>query len=165
MMTAMTLAALVATAGYAQASPGAKGHTHSTFAAGEPGDARKPYRVIEVRMGEGDGRMFYVPDRIEVQRGEQIKFVLRNEGELNHEFMLDTVAANAKHAIAMQKNPGMEHGDPNGKQADPRTTVELLWRFTKVGTFEFACLHPGHYDGGMKGVVAVMEAKSVGKKK
>lgn len=137
------------------AAPGKKGHTHATFAAGKPGDPKKPFRVVEVRMGEGDGRMFYLPNRIDVQRGEQIKFVLLNDGELDHEFMLDTVTANAKHAIAMQKNPEMEHDDPNGKQVKPKKTGEILWHFTKAGTFEFACLHPGHYDGGMKGVVVV----------
>lgn len=159
-MASLSAIGLLATGAYAVAAPGAKGHTHATFNAGVPGNPKRPFRVIEVKMGEGDGKMFYVPDRIEVQRGEQIKFVLRNDGALKHEFMLDTVAANAKHAIAMQKNPEMEHDDPNGKQADPKQTVELLWRFTKTGTFEFACLHPGHYDAGMKGVVVVTTAKS-----
>ena len=28
-------------------------------------------------------------------------------------------------------------------------------RFTKAGTFEFACLIPGHYEAGMKGTVVV----------
>jgi uncharacterized cupredoxin-like copper-binding protein len=106
-------------------------------------------------MEEGDGKMLFVPDRISVKRGEQIRFVLKNEGELDHEFMLDTEAHNKKHAEAMQKNPEMEHDDPNGKQLKSKTNTELLWRFTTPGTFEFACLHPGHYDAGMKGIVVV----------
>ena len=166
---AAAAAALLFAATYnpANAGPGAKGHTHSTFAAGEPGDPTKPLRVIEVVMREGNGSMSYLPDKIEVARGEQIKFVLKNEGALKHEFMLDTIEANAKHAIAMQKNPEMEHADPNGHQIEPKKSGELLWRFTKAGTFEFACLHPGHYEGGMKGVIVVADkgknAKSVTK--
>jgi uncharacterized cupredoxin-like copper-binding protein len=161
---AVLLAATAAAAmfgGAAVAGQGAKGHTHNTFAAGEPGDPKKPARVVEVIMQEGDGKMLYLPDRIEVKRGEQIKFILKNEGELDHEFMLDTAAHNKKHAEAMEKNPEMEHDDPNGRQITSKTSTELLWRFTKAGTFEFACLHPGHYDAGMKGVVVVANGPSV----
>src|SRR5919106_4986038 len=157
---AVLLAATAAAAiwsGAAVAGPGAKGHTHNTFPAGEPGNPKKPARVVEVVMQEGDGKMLYIPDRIEVKRGEQIKFILKNEGELDHEFMLDTEAHNQKHAEAMQQNPEMEHDDPNGRQLNSKTSTELLWRFTKTGTFEYACLHPGHYESGMKGVVVVAD--------
>jgi uncharacterized cupredoxin-like copper-binding protein len=156
--SAVFLAATAAAAifgGSAVAGPGEKGHTHDTFAAGEPGNPKKPARVVEVIMQEGDGKMLYLPDRIEVKRGEQIRFILKNEGELDHEFMLDTEARNQKHAEQMRKHPEMEHDDPNGKQLKSKTGGELLWRFTKRGTFEFACLHPGHYEAGMKGVVVV----------
>jgi uncharacterized cupredoxin-like copper-binding protein len=156
--SAVLLAATAAAAifgGAAVAGPGATGHSHQTFAAGEPGDPNKPARSVEVIMQEGDGKMLFVPDRIGVKRGEQIRFVLKNAGELDHEFMLDTEAHNKKHAEAMLKNPEMEHDDPNGKQLKSKANTELLWRFTKAGTFEFACLHPGHYDGGMKGTVVV----------
>ena len=146
-----------ALAGEASAGPGQKGHSHDTFAAGEPGNPKNASRVIEVEMREGNGSMSYFPAIIQVTRGEQIRFVLKNVGELKHEFMLDTVEANRKHAIAMQKNPEMEHADPNGHQIDPKKSGELLWRFTKLGTYEFACLHPGHYEGGMKGVIVVAE--------
>ena len=43
--------------------------------------------------------------------------------------------------------------DPNGKRVEPNKSAEILWRFTKAGTFEFACLIPGHYETGMKGTV------------
>jgi len=39
------------------------GHAH--FSAGVPGDPRKPARTIEIVMKEGDGKMEYVPSRIE----------------------------------------------------------------------------------------------------
>jgi uncharacterized cupredoxin-like copper-binding protein len=138
------------------AAPGAPGHSHRTFAAGEPGDPKRPTRTIEVSMRETeDARMLYEPNRIEVKRGEQIRFVLKNVGKAEHEFMLDSLANNAKHKIAMQENPDMEHDDPNGKRLQPGGASEILWRFTKAGTFEFACLLPGHYESGMRGVVVV----------
>ena len=102
-----------------------------------------------------DGKMLFVPDQVEAKRGEQIRFVLKNVGKVDHEFMLDSVANNAKHRIAMQKNPDMEHDDPNGKRLAPGQSAQIVWRFTKAGTYEFACLIPGHHESGMHGAVAV----------
>jgi uncharacterized cupredoxin-like copper-binding protein len=139
----------------ALAVPGAPGHTHVTFSAGTPGNPKKPSRVIVITMREGDGKMLYVPDRIIVRKGEQIRFVLKNEGALEHEFLLATVKENLEHGEVMKKFPEMEHDDPNGKRLKPNATSEILWRFTKAGEFEFACLIPGHREAGMIGKVVV----------
>lgn len=129
---------------------------HTTFAAGKPGNPkRKTSRTIEIVANEGDGKMFYTPDKIEVTRGEQIRFIIRNAGVLKHELMFDSIEGNAKHKKEMEKNPEMEHDDPNGKTVEPNKTAEILWLFDKAGTFEYACLIPGHYDAGMKGIVVV----------
>jgi uncharacterized cupredoxin-like copper-binding protein len=92
-----------------EAGSGPAGHRHDTagFSSGEPGDAKKPLRVIQVTMQEHDGKMLFVPDRVEIRKGEQIKFVLYNSGELDHEFVLATTQENLKHAEAMKKNPDM----------------------------------------------------------
>jgi uncharacterized cupredoxin-like copper-binding protein len=125
------------------------------FSAGRPGDPQKPARVVNIKMFEGSGKMGYEPARIEVHRGEQIRFVLQNDGEEDHEFILATVAENRKHAKVMKKNPDMEHDDPNAKRLLPHGNGEIVWKFTKRGTFEFACLIPGHYEKGMVGQVIV----------
>ncbi len=159
-LAAILAAALAVTApGTAGAGPGPKGHGHESFAAGEPGDPSKPFRVVELKMQEGDGEMSYSAGKIDVKLGEQIKFVLTNTGALDHEFMLDSIERNARHKIAMAKNPEMRHDDPNGKRLQPNGSSEILWRFTKPGTFEFACLIPGHYEAGMHGAVAVAAGK------
>jgi uncharacterized cupredoxin-like copper-binding protein len=126
------------------------------FAAGEPGDAKKPARIVPVTMKEtDDGQMVFFPDKLEVRKGEQIRFKITNAGKTDHEFMLNTVENNAEHKIAMQKNPEMEHDDPNGKTVPPGKSAEVLWHFTKAGTFEYACLVPGHYESGMHAAVIV----------
>jgi len=152
---AAALSALVI-ASAATAAPGPKGHKHTIFNAGVPGDPKKPFRVIEMTATDGNGTMAFDPPKIEVFQGEQIKFVIKNVGVLDHEFMLDSFEANKKHAVAMQKNPEMEHDDPNGKRIVAKKKAELIWKFVRVGTFEYACLIPGHYEAGMKGVVEVM---------
>jgi len=128
---------------------------HSHYSAGEPGDPKQPARTIRVVMREAGRKMMFEPARVEVRKGEQIKFVLENDGIYDHEFILATPAENRKHAEVMKKNPDMEHDDPNGKRLASYTDGELLWRFSKAGTFQFACLIPGHLQAGMKGVVVV----------
>ena len=128
---------------------------HASFSAGEPGDAQKPARTVKVAMVEKGDRMLFEPARVEVRRGEQIRFVVSNEGIFNHEFVLATVAENRKHAAAMKKQPHMEHKDPNALTVAPYVSGELIWRFTKKGEFEFGCLRPGHYEAGMHGTVVV----------
>jgi len=126
-------------------------HGHESYAAGEPGNPKKPSRTIEVEMSE----MAYTPSRIEVKRGEQIRFVIRNAGKEDHEFLLATTEGNLKHAEAMKKNPHMEHDDPNGVRLAPAKSAEILWKFTHAGTFEYSCLIPDHRDYGMIGRVTV----------
>ena len=99
--------------------------------------------------------MEYVPNRIEVKRNEQIRFVLKNDDVQTHEFLLASKAENRKHAEVMKKHPEMEHDDPNGKTLAPKASAEILWRFNKRGSFEFACLIPGHREAGMVGTVVV----------
>lgn len=124
---------------------------HASYGAGEPGDPKKPSREIIVEMGD----RYYHPKQIQVKRGEQVRFVIRNDGHEDHEFLLATTEANLKHAEAMKKNPSMEHDEPNGIQLAPKKSGEIVWKFTKAGTFEFSCLIAGHREDGMIGTVVV----------
>jgi uncharacterized cupredoxin-like copper-binding protein len=151
------LAAMTFVAGLGVSGPGRahEGHQHAAFSAGEPGDPKKPARTVKVRMLEGSGKMSFEPARIQVRRGEQIRFIVQNDGEEDHEFILATLEENRKHGELMKKFPEMEHDDPNAKRVLPYANKELLWKFTKRGEFEFACLIPGHYEKGMFGKVIV----------
>jgi uncharacterized cupredoxin-like copper-binding protein len=149
-LTAATVAVFLGAAMFAAAA-----HEGEHFSAGEPGNPKRPARTVTVIMSDGDGTMRFVPDRLNVRKGEQVHFIIQNKGALKHEFTLASVQDNNKHAELMQKYPDMEHDDPNAKSVDPGKTAEILWRFTKAGTFEFACLIPGHREAGMLGAVTV----------
>ena len=155
MLGSLLAVALVSTG--ASANPGHDhGQAHAQDRAyGQPGDPKKPARVVRIDMREADGRMVFVPDRIVVQKGEQVRFRLVNEGELDHELVLATVDENLAHMKAMENAPEMAHDEPNARRLKPRATAEILWRFTNAGAFDFSCLIPGHRQLGMFGTLVV----------
>lgn len=146
---ALVMVAALLAAGPAMAGP--HDHHHQTYSAGEPGDPAKPSREIVVEMSEMD----YSPRRIEVKRGEQIKFIVRNVGTEDHEFLLASTRDNLKHAAAMRKHPGMAHDEPNGLRLARKQSGEIVWKFTRAGTFEYSCLIADHREYGMTGKVVV----------
>ena len=133
----------------------AGGHDHGPAKAqsiGEAGVAANVTRTVEVDMSDA---MRFTPATIQAKQGETIRFVVKNSGKLRHEFVLGTEKDLKEHYEVMKKTPHMEHADDNMLTVAPGQSAELLWRFTQTGTVDFACLHPGHYDAGMKGKVAV----------
>ncbi|WP_390913584.1 copper-binding protein [Pseudosulfitobacter sp. SM2401] len=130
---------------------------HAEMMIGKPGDAANVDRTIDVTMRETDGgKMIFEPALLEIARGETIRFNITNKGELEHEFVIDTVEGNVEHKELMAKMD-MEHDDPNSVRLDEGGTGEVIWNFTNEGTFEFACLIPGHYESGMRGPITVGE--------
>ena len=128
----------------------AGGHHDSPI--GEPGVASKVSRTIQVDMING---MRFIPSDIQVKQGETIRFVLKNTDSVKHEFSLGTKQELLEHYEVMKKLPDMEHDEPNKISLAPGKQGEVIWKFTKAGAVDFACLHVGHFDAGMKGLVKV----------
>ena len=135
---------------------------------GKAGDPAKVDRVIEVSMDE----MKYDPKTINVEKGETIRFVVRNEGNLVHEFNLGTKETWDGHSKEMKNmlksgmmtmkklnhakmmEGGMMHDDGNSALLEPGQTAEVVWTFTEATEMGFACNVPGHREGGMSGEIA-----------
>jgi len=129
---------------------------HGTASIGQPGVASKAQRTLTVEMSDA---MRFTPSSIQVRRGETVRFVIKNTGQLKHEFNLGTEADLKAHYEMMKKFPEMEHDEPNIASVAPGGNGEVVWQFTQAGTVHFACLHPGHFEAGMKGTVKVGTAK------
>jgi putative spermidine/putrescine transport system substrate-binding protein len=119
---------------------------------GQPGSAGEVSRTVSMTMSDA---MRFTPDRIEVHKGETIRFVLQNEGRLRHELVLGEPEALRRHAAMMKMMPDMLHSGPNMASLGPGEHGELIWKFTHAGTVTFACLQSGHLEAGMLGAVAV----------
>ncbi len=102
-----------------------------------------------------DGEMLFEPREFAFKAGETVQFTITNDGEAEHEFVMDTLDNNSKHKELMAKFPEMEHDDPNAVRLQPGDKSTIVWNFANAGTFEFACLIPGHYEAGMHGALTV----------
>lgn len=118
-------------------------------------ESKAAKRTIEVKMSDA---MRFTPNLIEVRQGETVKFVIRNEGKMLHEFVLGTKKELDEHAALMLKFPNMEHEEPYMAHVPAGKTGEIVWTFNRAGDFDFACLIAGHYQAGMVGKVKVSSA-------
>lgn len=151
----LALTGVALAAGPAGKAP-AKEHHHDSGGIGEAGKATRIDRTVAVDMSDS---MRFSPARISVRQGETVRFVIHNGGQLKHEMVLGTAHELREHYELMKKFPEMEHDEPQMVTVAPGKTGEIVWRFTKNGKVDFACLQPGHYDAGMKGLVTVASAK------
>lgn len=147
---------LTALATPALASGNHAGGHGEAMAVGEPGKKANATQTIRVTMKETeDGQMIFTPAAFKVRKGQTVRFVIKNAGELDHEFVLDQEDKIMEHKAVMEKFPEMEHDDPNAIRLAAGETGEIIWKFTNDGAFKIACLVPGHYDAGMHGDVTV----------
>ena len=80
--------------------------------------------------------MRFQPSSITVKQGQTVKLVVKNIGKIRHELVIGSHAELEEHAKLMQKFPEMEHDDPNAVTVEPGKVGELVWKFTKGGTFQ-----------------------------
>lgn len=146
---------------------GSEGHGHlhgAEFAAGRPGEPDEVDRTIRIEAEDID----FSEERIEVEAGETVRFVIENTGELVHDFTIGTVETQAAHRAEMAEmmahhpDPAAmmaahDHGGANAVMLAPGESEELIWRFEQAEGIEFACNVLGHYELGMHGQIVVRD--------
>ena len=139
--------------GTAALAEGSHGSKHA-MDIGQPGH-NQMNRSLTVKMFETENGMAFTPEALSIKKGQTVKIHLINNGEFEHEFVMDTKAGIQKHKVLMEDSPDMQHEDSNSLRLKPNEKGEILWTFSNAGTFEFACLIPGHYEAGMHGEILV----------
>jgi len=135
---------------------------------GEKGKLSEVSRTIEIKMYDN----YYEPKEIKIKKGETIKFIVHNYGELVHEFNIATKEMHIKHQPEMmkmveneilfadridkkkmkemaKKDHSMGHSHSNSVLLEPNQSAELIWKFSTDTNLEAACNVPGHYESGM----------------
>ncbi|MBS3805051.1 MAG: cupredoxin domain-containing protein [Oleiphilaceae bacterium] len=165
-------AALTTTLAPAVFAAGEHGDHHGSSAVGEAGNAGDVSRTVEILMVDN----YYEPESISVNKGETVRFVVKNDGAMVHEFNIGTPAMHQAHQDEMQMmvehgvlkgdhidhemmemdmgdGHSMKHDDPNSVLLEPGQSDEIIWTFSEDTELEFACNVPGHYQAGMVGTI------------
>jgi uncharacterized cupredoxin-like copper-binding protein len=100
--------------------------------------------------------MRFEPDPITVKAGEEVTFVVRNEGVAVHEFFVGTDEEQADHAAEMAAG-GMSHGHDNALSLAGGESGLLTMTFPKATSLLIGCHEPGHYQAGMKATLMIAD--------
>jgi Cu+-exporting ATPase len=103
----------------------------------------------------------FSPDAITVNQGDTVAFVITNDNDVEHEFVIGDEAVQAEHDQEMLD--GTESMDEMGSGSAPyavdvpaHSTVTLIYTFDKTGSTLMGCHVPGHYAAGMRGTITVL---------
>lgn len=129
------------------------GHEGAQFGVGQPFNG-KPDRTVMVSMLD-TMRFEFSPELTDLHQGEVIKFVVKNDGSIVHEFSIGNSEEQMQHAEMMRKMPNMMHKDPNTVSLKPGEVANLTWRFMGKDKVVFACNIPGHFEAGMHHDIAI----------
>ncbi len=106
-------------------------------------------QVVEVSLLDS---MEMVPDRITVQAGTPVRFVVTNDGATEHDFFIGSDAQQK------QRESGQGEPGPNRYiEVPPGETRTLTMTFPEATRTIAGCVRPGHYSAGMKATVIVRE--------
>ena len=97
----------------------------------------------------------FATEALRVVEGTRVRFVVVNGDPIAHELIVGPPDVHARHAGGSEaEHPSI----PGEVSVGPNGTAVTTFRFDEVGTFEFACHLPGHYEHGMHGEVEVVAA-------
>lgn len=92
--------------------------------------------------------------RLEVEEGETVTFVLRNDDPIDHEFIVGNRATQKAHETGTEPHHDERPTEvtiPAGERVE--TTIVFDEPLVAAGPLLFGCHLPGHYDYGMKGLI------------
>ena len=104
-------------------------------------------QVIDVSLSDG---LSIDPGKMSVTAGVPVRFVVTNDGALDHDFFIGT-----DKEIKTRSEGDGEPGPDRFIAVPPGKTVELLYTFDDPGKVIAACTIAGHYSGGMKASITV----------
>lgn len=104
-------------------------------------------RVIEVTMTDNK----FSPASLNATAGETVLFKFTNKGSVPHDAFIGDSKAQDQHAKSM----GQKKSSGNGLTLEPGKTAQFTYTFGQAGEVILGCHQPGHYEGGMRSVIAV----------
>ena len=115
--------------------------------------APEPLGPGEVTVQLDVEHSLFTPEELRVVEGTRVRFEVTNGDPIGHELIVGPPEVHERHARGMEA----EHPPVPGEvSVGPNTTAVTDVAFDTVGTVEFACHLPGHYEHGMHGTIEVL---------
>jgi uncharacterized cupredoxin-like copper-binding protein len=123
-----------------------------TLVLSQPGNPKKMARIVQITMRESDGKMMYVPEKVEVRRASRSNSSYATTADW-------TMNLSSRPLRKTSSTPKNEEEPGDGTTIKRPTTRAKASQRNRLevhgGKFEFSCLIPGHRGGGMTGNVIV----------
>ena len=124
---------------------------------GAVGDDSSP-RTVQLTMTD---QLRFDPDRIQVRRGETVRFVVRNLSNAAHEAYIGTDEEQRLHATVHAALPADQQAGVNhvgyAVHFPPFGNGEFVAKFDAPYEWVIGCHYPGHYEAGMRAVIEVID--------
>lgn len=110
--------------------------------------ARSDVRTIEMTVRHSR----FEPSVLEARRGEEVRFVVRNEDPIDHELIVGPMSVQDRHESGRERwHPPV----PGEVSVALFSTAETTYEFDEPGVVWFGCHLPGHWAYGMQGSIIV----------
>lgn len=96
----------------------------------------------------------FVPERVAVRPGTEVRFVVVNNDPIGHELIVGPAEVHEIH----EQGTHAEHPPAPGEvSVGPNAEAGTTFWFGEPGDVVFACHLPGHFAYGMRGIIEVVE--------
>lgn len=123
---------------------------YGAYASAGPGSVR----TIEIDINHSS----FGVGRIDIEEGETVEFVLRNQDPIDHEFIIGDARSQAAHEEGTEAHHDARPTEvtiPAGETVETTVVFEEDGELATADPLLFGCHLPGHYDYGMRGVIDV----------
>lgn len=116
---------------------------------------------VNVSVGTEDGKLVFVPDHLEFERGNHYKLVLHNPSSDEHYFASDEFSTHIfTHKIEVagkdHKTLAEIHGSAHDVEIKPGTTVEwFFYPMRNAENMKLYCHKADHEEHGMVGTITI----------
>ena len=119
---------------------------------GRVGMGSKVNRNVAITLSD---EFRFDPETIAANLNETLRLSFQDTGQQKNEWIFGTAFEISEYMEMMRRFPDREQNEPQNIQLKPGEEHEFVWQFNKQGNFGYACLQPGHYEAGMRGILVV----------
>ena len=121
-----------------------------------PSLAVSNYQEVKISLGNQQGDLKFIPDKLEFEAGQKYKLILNNPSPEKHYFTAKDFA-DASWTQKVEAGNVEVKGAISELELRPGATAEWILNPMKAGIYELHCSIAGHAEAGMTGEIIVSD--------